>query len=107
MHLVAAGGGNSEARAVTRSAYARLATAITLNLDDGLLDVLRRTADKPTPATPALPSRFLQAVARIAAASSAFSARTALQVHQGRIARKEAEIPYYGALPQPFGRIRG
>lgn len=70
-------------------ARARLAAAITLDLDDGLLDVWRRAADNP--AVPLVsPSRFLQALTRVA--EGAFSVDVALHLEQGRIARKQAEL---------------
>lgn len=94
IYLAAAESNNSGARAITRSAYARLAMAFTLDLDDGLQDFWRRAADKPTPETEtlALPSRFLRAAAR--AVVFAFSANAAFSLEQARIARERAELRY-------------
>jgi hypothetical protein len=94
IYSAAAGGRSGDARAITRSAYARLAMASTLDLHDGLLDVWHRAPDKPAPDFPKLPSQFLRAVARAAKASFAFSVNVARHLEQASIARERAELRY-------------
>jgi hypothetical protein len=89
IYLAAAGGKSSDARATTRSAYARLAMASTLDLHGGLLDVWRRAADKPASDTLTLPDRFLRTVARVAKRGFTFSVNVVLHLEQGCTAREQ------------------
>jgi hypothetical protein len=92
---IAAGGDLSNARAVSRNAYAQLALAARFDTDEALLDVMRHALNTIPPRA-WLPGDVLRrAAARLAAVISAHRIAVGHRDSQMSTAKEEAERRFY------------